>query len=41
VLIASHDHTLVERMQKRTIVLQKVAHEWQQTRLTQLTQTTN
>ena len=27
VLIASHDHTLVERMQKRTIVLQKVAHE--------------
>lgn len=34
VLIASHDHTLVERMQKRTIVLQKVAHEWQQTRLT-------
>ena len=27
VLIASHDHTLVERMQKRTIVLQKVTHE--------------
>ena len=27
VLIASHDHGLVERMQKRTIVLQKVAHE--------------
>ncbi len=27
VLIASHDHHLVERMQKRTIVLQKVTHE--------------